>query len=157
MAAQKRTRRTPEQMIEDLQKEIERVKQRAAQAKVKKDPALRHINAAVKSIDKAAAETGDTATRKALGEARANLAACLELAGAAAPSTRAARGSGRGPSVEPQAILAYLAKNPASSGAEVAEALGTDLKALRPTMKELIGSKQVKTKGKARGMRYSAT
>ena len=78
----KRTRRTPEQMIEDLQAEIERVKARAAQAKVKKDPALRHINAAVKAIDKAADATGDAATRKALGEARATVAACLELAGA---------------------------------------------------------------------------
>ena len=46
----KRTRRTPEQMIQDLQAEIERVKARAARAKAKKDPALRHVSAAVRAM-----------------------------------------------------------------------------------------------------------
>ena len=32
----------------------------------------------------------------------------------------------------------------------------TDTKALRPTVKELIAAKRVKTRGKARGMRYAA-
>ena len=151
-AQKKRTRRSPEQMIEDLQQEIERLKNRAAQARAKKDPALRHINAAVRSIDKAASETADGATRKALGEARATLAACLELSGASAPRTG---GSGaRSPAVEPKAILAHLAKHPGSSGEDIAAALGTDTKGLRPTMKKLIDAGQVRTKGKARGMRY---
>ncbi len=151
----KRTRRTPEQMIKDLQAEIERVKARAARAEAKKDPALRHISAAVRSIDKAAEATADAAIRKALGEARATVAACLELAGAAAgngilvPQQRGAR-------VDPEAVLSYLADNPASSGEDIAKALGTDTRTLRPTVKKLIEAKRVKTKGRARGMRYSA-
>ena len=148
----KRTRRTPEQMIEDLQKEIERIKTKAAQAKVKKDPALRHVNAAVKSIDKAAAETGDAATKNALGEARATLVACLELAGASAPQ---AGGRRKGAAVQPEAVLDYLGKNPDSRADEIADELGIDTKTLRPVMKRLIEAKQVRAKGKARGMRYS--
>ena len=150
-ASKKRTRRTPEQMIEDLQKQIEHIKTRAAEAKVKQDPALRHISAAIKSMDKATEATEDKATRKALGEARATLTACLELSGARLP-----RGGGgrRVSSVEPQAILDYLDKHPGSSGEDVASALGTDTRGLRPTMKKLIEAGQVKTKGRARGMRY---
>ena len=45
----------------------------------------------------------------------------------------------------------------ASSGEEVARALGCDTKSLRPVMKQLIAGKRVKAKGKARGMRYTAT
>ena len=153
--AKKRTRRTPDQMIADLQKEIERVKARAAQAKVKKDPALKHISAAVRSIDKAAGATSDAAIRKALGEARATVAACLKLAGAA-PSTDTLIPRQRGPRVDPESVVAYLAEHPGSSGEDIAKALGTDTKTLRPTAKKLIEAKRVKTKGKARGMRYFA-
>ena len=78
----KRTRRTPDQIIADLQAEIARVKARAAQAEVRKDPALRHISGAVRAIDKAMGETNDKATRTELAEARATLSACLALNGA---------------------------------------------------------------------------
>ena len=73
MPTQKRTRRTPEQMIEDLQQEIERLKHKAAEQKVKKDPALRPISQAVRAVDKAVAATQDAATKKALVEARGRL------------------------------------------------------------------------------------
>ena len=53
-------------------------------------------------------------------------------------------------------MLGYLAKHSGSSGEAIAKALGTDTKALRPVVKKLIEAKQVKTKGRARGMRYSA-
>ena len=149
----KRTRRSPEQMIDDLQQEIERLKNKAAQAKVKKDPALKHVTAAVRSIDKAAQETEDAPTRKALEDARATLGACLKLAGVT--PDKGTLVPQRGPRVEPEAVLDYLANHPGSSGEDVASALGTDTKGLRPTMKKLIAAKQVKTKGKARGMRYS--
>ena len=151
----KRTRRTPEQMIKDLQDEIVRIKDRAAKAKLKKDPALKHVSAAIRSIDKAAEATSDKAVSKGLEEARATLAACLSLAGgdaAASTLTPHARVS-----VEPESIVAYLASNPGSSGEDVAKALGCDTKTLRPAMKKLIADKRVKTKGKARGMRYTAT
>ena len=150
----KRTRRTPEQRIKDLQAEIERVKARAARAEVKKDPALRHISAAVRSIDKAAGATSDAAIREALSEARATIAACLKLAGAA-PDVGTLVPQPRRPRVDPESVVVYLDDNPGSSGEDIAKALGTDTKTLRPTVKKLIEAKRVKTKGKARGMRYS--
>jgi len=152
----KRTRRTPEQMIKDLQAEIERVKARAARAKVKKDPALRHVTAAVRSIDKAAESTADGATRRALKDARATLVACLKLSGAVPETGRVASPRGAGAAVEAKAVLAYLAEHPGSSGEAISRALGTDTKALRPVIKKLIADKRVKSKGKARGTRYSA-
>src|SRR5687768_12767470 len=74
-----RTRRSVEDRVAELQAQIAKIKAKAEQAKVKKDPALRHISGAVRSIDKATAATKDSATRSALAEARANLAACLAL------------------------------------------------------------------------------
>src|SRR5688500_17848599 len=116
-----RTRRTPEQLIADLQAQIEKVKARAARAKVKKDPALRHINGAVRSIDKAAKATGDSAGRKALEEARATLGACLVMNGAATRGvlTPAKRGAARA-AVEPDSVLTYVRNNPGSSGEQIA-------------------------------------
>jgi predicted ArsR family transcriptional regulator len=146
-----RTRRTPEQLIEDLQKQIEAVKARAARAKVKKDPALRHINGAVRSIDKAAKATGDNAVRKALEDARATLGACLAMnpKGVLTPKRAAAR-------VDPAAVLAYVRKNAGSSAEQIADAQGTDTKTLRPVLRELIEAGEVKASGKARGTRYAA-
>jgi hypothetical protein len=96
---------------------------------------------------------------KALQEARAALAACLELRGAAEPDVRAARSASRaatGSRLTPAGVLGYLAAHPASNGEALARALGTDTKALRPILRELIDSGQVKAKGRARGTRYSA-
>jgi hypothetical protein len=146
-----RTRRTPEQIIEDLQKKIDEVKARAARAKVKKDHAMRHIGAAVRSIDKAAKATVDAAMRKALESARVDLSACLELGGASMP--RAAR---RGGAVDPQAVLDFLTKNGSSSAEQAADALGTDTKSLRPVLRKLIDSGAVKATGQKRGTRYRA-
>jgi hypothetical protein len=43
----KRTRRSPEQMIRDLEAEINRVKRRAQARTVKRDPALKHNSGAL--------------------------------------------------------------------------------------------------------------
>ena len=154
----KRARRSTEQLIQDLQQKIEQLKARAAQAKVKKDPALRHIQAAVRAVDKAAKGTGDAAIRKALQEARSTLVACLELGGAAAPAPATKTGAPRatGQRVEAAAVLGYLAAHPSSTGEAIAKALGTDTKSLRPVIKQLIDAGEVQAKGRARGMRYSA-
>jgi len=138
-------------MIEDLQQEIERIKTRAAQRKVRRDPALRHVTAAVRSIDKAMGATTDAATRNALDEARATLAACLAMSGVT-PKGRAARSVAA--HVDPAAVLTYLRNNPGSSGEQVATAMGTAT--LRPVMKALIAKGQVTASGKARGTRYAA-
>jgi hypothetical protein len=152
-----RTRRSHEQMIEDLQRQIEQVKARAAKAKVRKDPALRHISGAVRSIDKAARATGDAAVRKALEEARATLGACLAMNGASPRGvlTPAKRGAGRA-AVDADAVLAYVRNNPGSSGEQIAREVGTDTTTLRPVMRELIEAGEVKTSGQKRGARYAA-
>ncbi|MFT4541802.1 MAG: hypothetical protein ACI841_002841 [Planctomycetota bacterium] len=157
MTSQKRNRRTPEQMIEDLRGEIERIKARAAQAKLKKDPALRHISAAVRSIDKAMAETEDKPTRTALMDSRAALASCLALpgmpvAGNASTLTPKRRISNR---PDPDQVLAYLEANPGSRSADICDELGTDPASLRPVLHTLRDNGSVKVEGKARAMRYS--
>ena len=86
----KRTRRTPEQLIADLEKKIDQVKRRAEQRKAKKDPTLRHVTGAVRAIDKALAVSEDRATKSALDEARATLGAVLTLNGVMHP-----KGNGR--------------------------------------------------------------
>lgn len=157
-----RTRRTHEQMIADLQAKIASIKTRAARRSVKADPALRHTSAAVKSIDKALAETKDAATRQALSEARSTLSACLSLNGVTPSSSGAVlkpaarRSSGENDNL-PETLLAYVRSNPGQRGEQIAAALGTDTKAMRPSMKKLIGEGRVKTRGERRGMTYSAT
>lgn len=153
----RRVRRSPEQIIADLQAEIERVKQRAAEQKAKKDPALRHIAAAVRSIDKALDATKDNPTRAALTEARTTLSACLSLNGAAATSgsgtATKARGTGRPDAVK---VLDYIRKHPGARSEEICSELGTDAASLRPVLHELRDEGMIRVKGKARATRYSA-
>ena len=156
MTTKKQIRRTPEQMIADLQAEIERVKTRAAQAEVKKDPALRHISGAVRSIDKAAGETKDNATRAALAEARATLSACLTLNGAVPASglgTAKLRGTGR---PDADRVLDYIRKHPRSRSEEIYGEIGADAASLRPVLHRLRDEGKVKVEGKKRATRYSA-
>jgi hypothetical protein len=152
-----RHRRTDDEIIADLQRKIDEVKRRAQRQKVKKDPALRYVTAALRSIDKASKQTSDAATRTALGEARATLAACLALNGAAAP--KAGRGvltqrrstNGR---VEPERVLKYLQAHPGSRAEDIAAALGTDAIGLRPSLQQLRADSTVRAEGKARATRY---
>jgi hypothetical protein len=155
-----RTRRTPEQRIADLQAKIQAIKQRAERAKVKRSPALRHMNAALKSIEKAMAETQDAATRRALDEARATLSATLALngvvpttSGGGAPRVRRSSGDVEGLA---ERLLEHVRAHPGQRGEEIAAALGTDTTTMRPPMKKLIAANSVRTTGKNRGMRYFA-
>ena len=154
----KRTRRTAEQRIADLKAEIDRIKARASRQKIKKDPALRHISGAVRSIDKALGETSDNATRMALNEARASLSACLTLNGAVPVSGRGTitpkpRGAGR---PDADKVLDYIRKHPGSRSVEICGELGTDASGLRPVLHRLRDEGKVKVEGKARATRYSA-
>ena len=152
------SRRTEEQLIADLEAKIANLKALAEAKKVKKDPALKYVSAALRAIDKAASETSDKAMRGALGEARSTLSACLQLGGV---STLTAKGSGpkraaRGGSVDADSLLSYVKNNPGQRGEEISAALGTDSKTVRPVMKQLIEDRKVKTKGERRGMAYFA-
>ena len=152
---QKRTRRTPEQLIAELEAKIASVKRRAETQKVKKDPALRHITGAVRAIDKAASSTQDGATRTALEEARTALAAVLTLNGMVVRSI--GRGGPRrigSAAVEPDQVARYIAEHPGSRAEDIAAALGHGTVQLRPALMKLKSLGAVEPKGKARATRY---
>lgn len=150
-----RHRRSEAELIADLERKIADLKARAEAKKVKRDPALRHVSMALRSIDKALSSTEDGAMRGALDEARATLAACVQLNGGKAdravliPLRRRAVGS-----VEADAMLAYIQAHPGSRGEEIASALGTDTRTMRPVVHRLVDDGRVKTRGMARGMQY---
>ena len=153
------TRRTEEQRIEELEAKIASLKARAESKKARRDPALRHVRAALRSIDKALAETDDAATRGALDEARATISACLSLNDVGGRSDRGvliprARPTSR---VDDATLLAYIQAHPGNRGEQIAAALRTDTRTMRPVMHRLISERKVKTKGQRRGMTYSAT
>ena len=156
--ATKRPRRSDEERIAALQDEIEKIKQRAAERKVRRDPALRFISGALRNIDKATAVTKDKATRGALAEARATLSACLELNGAipGAASGRSLKPMPRLEKPDPQRVLDYIKKNPGVRAGQICDELGTDTASLRPVLHELRDQGRVKVEGKARGTRYTA-
>ena len=147
----KYNRRSEDQLIADLEARIAHIKTRAATKVARKDPALRHVSRAIRSIDTAMDESSDNALRTALQEARVTLSACLQLEGiAVSPHGRA------GGSVDAGAVLAFVRSNPGQRGEHIAAALGTDTHALHRTMKRLIEDGKVRTHGERRGKQYFA-
>ena len=151
---QTRTRRSAEDRIAALQAQIEKVKARAAQAKVRKDPSIRHISGAVRSIDKALKENEDKATRTALAEARATLAACLALGGASSNGKVSTGTRQRREKPEPERVLAFLRKHPGSRSEEIAEEIGAHTASLRSVLPQLRDDGRVRIEGKARATSY---
>lgn len=152
-------RRPEEERIKALEAQIEALKQRKARKQQRRDPALRHLHAAVRSIDKASAASSDHATREALGEARATLSACLSLVGSGPTGHRGTlipRAAPAGGKVSEEGLLAHVRQHPGHRGEQIAQALGTDTSTIRPVMKRLIQAGRVRTVGQARAMSYSA-
>jgi len=155
-----RARRSEEERIADLERKIADLKARAERKKARTNPSVRHVVAALRSIDKALGTSQDAVVRKALDEARATLSACLALQGVvpAASAQGAARSGGRRSSTDVAnlagALLAHLEKHPGQRGEEIAAALETDTRTIRLPLKKLIEDKKVKTKGVARGTSY---
>ena len=80
----RRQRRTSEEIIEDLQREIERVRLRARAKELQSSPAVKSACAAVRALDRAlehAAEENNTTLRHFLADARKPLGAYLEKQG----------------------------------------------------------------------------
>ena len=85
-----RNRRTPEEIVADLQAEIERVKARAAAQQAKTDPQARALLIAAKALDKAGVGcTGEV--KRALEAARAALSEQLVAMGIRTPQARRQR------------------------------------------------------------------
>lgn len=144
----KRRRRTPQEQIADLEAKIAQVKERAKRQALKKDPTLKHINSAIRAIDKATSECSDKPTKTALQEARGILAACGNLSGGDAAPVMASANLDRAE------ILEFVRNHPGCRCSEVAAEFGVDSKSVSPYLKELRNEGEVRTEGQARGMRY---
>jgi hypothetical protein len=155
-----RTRHSIDERIAKLQAQIESIKQKAERAKARRNPALRHMSAALKAIETAMSESEDHATRQALEEARSTLSATLALNGVLAPrpgvaprTRRVATGGTAGVELV-ESLRTYVLAHPGQRGEEIAAALSTTTIGMRPSMHKLIAAGQVRTEGKNRGMRY---
>jgi len=156
MPKKKRVRRTDEQLIADLKAEIDRIKARAAEKSARRDPALRHVSAAIRSIDRAAAAARDATTRKALSEARATLGACLALHGVELSIKGARAGRARHAAPGPEHVLAYIRDHAGSRSEEICGKLGTNAASLRRVLHRLRDDGKVEVEGKGRATTYSA-
>jgi hypothetical protein len=152
----KRKRRTDREMIADLEEEMRRVRARIAQRTVKKDPALRHVNAALRSIEKALEASEDVATRQALDESRSSLRAILSLHKALPKESGngEVRRRRREKQVEPEVVLQCVVRRPGIGAADIAAELGADTKDVSPVLKSLKDEGRVRSKGQARGTKY---
>jgi hypothetical protein len=91
----RRRRRSADEIIQDLQDEIRRVRSRQAARELKESPAHRTALAAVKALDRAldaAAEEGVGPLRHALADGRRALAAYLEAQGVRLPKPNLPKG-----------------------------------------------------------------
>ena len=91
----RRKRRSPEEMIEDLQSQIADLKARAEARQLKGSAAIKAALSAVKAIDKgvrAAVDEDDAKLRHVLLDARAPLAQHLEGLGMKLPKMRRPKG-----------------------------------------------------------------
>ena len=144
------THRTPEARIAVLEAQIERIKTRAERAKVRKDPTLRHMRAAVRQIDKAAGACGDRVVRGELQEARTRIAACLALGmGLEAVPPRGPRSAGSAATQDSsatEALLDFVANHPGQTEKAVAAALKTDLDGLHALTRPLIAAGRMRVR-----------
>lgn len=91
----KRKRRSPEEMIADLQRKIEDVKARAAAKEFEDSPSMKRTMTIIRSMGKAMDEAQrerNGALRHALADAHKVLAAHLESQGVKPPKPRMPRG-----------------------------------------------------------------
>lgn len=151
-------RRSEQQQIEILQAKIKAIQERAQRKSVRANPAIKHMSAALRSVNKALNASEDKVLRKALDEARETLAACLSLTGVtpkAAKAASAPRGRARGEG-RPDAdnLMRFVKSNPGTNSEKLSAALGTDAASMRPVMHELIASGKLRTEGQRRGTRY---
>jgi hypothetical protein len=91
----KRHRRSPEEIIDDLQDEIKRLRNKAAARALKESPAIKATMAAVRTLDKGldeAARENNGHLRHALADARRSIAGYLDKQGVKLPKARLPKG-----------------------------------------------------------------
>ena len=94
------TRRSPDQIVADLEAKIERIKARAAAKEARSEPEGKAFLAAVKAVDKAievATEQGNEDLVRALESGRAPLAEQMIKMGLRLPDRKSQRGRRRNP------------------------------------------------------------
>lgn len=94
-SSSRRKRRSPEEMIADLQLQIEEVKQRATARQMTQSTSVKMTVTIVRQLDKAldlALEEDQTVLRHALADARKPLASFLSAKGIKLPKARVPRG-----------------------------------------------------------------
>ncbi|MSR63349.1 MAG: hypothetical protein EXS08_12980 [Planctomycetes bacterium] len=155
--APRRERRGIDQRIADLEAKIAAIRAREAEKRAKADPALRHVKAALRSVEKALGAAKEASLRNGLDEARAALSAVLSAKGSddGRSEPRVRRSASEFGDLA-DALLNYVRGNPGQRGEQIAAALATDTKTMRPVMKRLIGDGKVTTEGQRRGMTYTA-
>ena len=84
--SKKNNRRTPEQIVADLEAKIVKVKERAATKGLRSDPAIKLTSAAVRAVNKALGEAKEPDLVEALQAANAALADYLEKKGLRVPA-----------------------------------------------------------------------
>ena len=151
--------------IKFLEAKIADIKLRAERERIRKNPAINFMKAALRSIENAMRSTDDVALRNSLGELRANASACLALTGVAAgwsdsvldPSPRATSADkGKFPVPNRKHLLEYVKRNPGRRSEQISEAFSTNITTLRPQMLALIMHGKVRTEGMRRGKKYYA-
>lgn len=155
----KRTRRSEEQRIAELEAKIMQIKALAEKKKVQRDPSLRHIKMALRSIDKAANASGDATARKTLEDIRVTLAGLMALGGGGeatiTPRGRSSASSmGGGVAPSEHQLMEYIQRHPGQRGEEIARALNSETRLMRPVLHRLIEAKRIKTSGQARATAY---
>jgi hypothetical protein len=112
------------------------------------------VNAAVRFIERALETANDPTFRKALEEARTTLSERVADEGILSSHGSASKVRME---VDGSSLLAYVRDHPGQRGEQIAAALGTDTRALRPVMKRLIEENRIRTEGQRRGMAYFGT
>jgi len=156
--------RTIQERIQELEAKITTIKARDERKKVRARPEVKHLNMALRSIDKGLNASEDAVLRKALDEARATVSSCLSLLGvspkaakaSAAPKRRAKAAPTPKSDLDAAAVLTFVKNNGGMKGEAIAAEFGTDTATLRPVLKQLAADGAIRSEGKGRGTVYVA-
>ncbi len=147
-----------DEQIKRLEAKIKLIKERAEKKKARKNPSVKFMAAALRSIDKALNAAEEPAIRKALDEARGTVSSCLALCGVKQGTSRGTltlRLRAQGSAVpNTQDLLTFMKGNPGSRSEQISAALGSDAATLRTAMQKLIDAGKVRTEGQRRGRKY---